>query len=316
MWKRELNSLTVLLHSNIVQIKYVIYDGADRKHHEDSVGYVMECIHCPWLDCSKQNSLQLKHLLALVTRCSRPRVHSHQQRRSHGHQARKHPSRPDQSKLCDFGCAYFIQSSLSSTFATRGTQFYMAPEIVLDDVKACKPFPVDVFAFGVTMWRLLNPGATLQQMSECDWGVLPRVPLALSQLGRRCTSRAPDERPTMQEVYNGLQRIVAAFVVLESFLERAGVVPAEDCAAFACALSAQGVYDADLLQNALQENRELLSSSSSSSSSMMACSAILYTGLPDTLQHKHLICITRHQLTHRRVVGCGGGGRDGGLIES
>ena len=60
MWKRELNSLTVLLHSNIVQIKYVIYDGADRKHHEDSVGYVMECIHCPWLDCSKTEQLAAK----------------------------------------------------------------------------------------------------------------------------------------------------------------------------------------------------------------------------------------------------------------
>lgn len=46
-WKRELNSLTVLLHSNIVQIKYVIYDGADRKHKEDPVGYVMErMVHC------------------------------------------------------------------------------------------------------------------------------------------------------------------------------------------------------------------------------------------------------------------------------
>ena len=65
-WKRELNSLTVLLHSNIVQIKYVIYDGADRKHKEDPVGYVMERMHCSLHDHYRHASLQLTQLLALL----------------------------------------------------------------------------------------------------------------------------------------------------------------------------------------------------------------------------------------------------------
>ena len=66
MWKRELNSLTVLLHSNIVQIKYVIYDGAERKDKEHPVGYVMERMHCSLHDHCRHASLQLTHLLELL----------------------------------------------------------------------------------------------------------------------------------------------------------------------------------------------------------------------------------------------------------
>jgi hypothetical protein len=65
-WRRELNSLTALLHSNIVQVKYVMYDGVDGKRKQGPVGYVMERMHCTLHDHCRHASLQLTHLLALL----------------------------------------------------------------------------------------------------------------------------------------------------------------------------------------------------------------------------------------------------------
>jgi hypothetical protein len=141
----------------------------------------------------------------------------------------------------------------------RGTPFFMAPELKPNDVKSCNPFPVDVFAFGVTLMLLMNPDADCQQLTDCDWSQVPNTPPAVLQLGRRCTQRDPLQRPTMQEVHDELQRVAAALAELQSFLECAGVVPAGDCAAFARGLSAQGVDDAATLQRVVQENTGLCS---------------------------------------------------------
>jgi hypothetical protein len=128
-----------------------------------------------------------------------------------------------------------------------------------NDVKSCNPFPVDVFAFGVTLMLLMNPDADCQQLTDCDWSQVPNTPPAVLQLGRRCTQRDPLQRPTMQEVHDELQRVVAALAELQSFLECAGVVPAGDCAAFARGLSVQGVDGAATLQRVVQENTGLCS---------------------------------------------------------
>jgi len=261
--KRELNSLTVLLHGNIVQVKYVIYDGLDGKDQQDKqepVGYVMERMHCSLVDYSKE-SHSMEQLLALLKQVALAVAYTH------ANNVARMDIKPENilldesisvAKLCDFGCAHFLQTTLQTTLTSRGTKFFMAPEIIPDDVGSCKPFPVDVYAFGVTMWHLMNPGANCQQLSECDWSRSPQVPPAVSQLGRRCTNRNPDERPTMQEVYETLKNIVASPYALYRFLESAGIVPAEHCHEFARELSAQGVHDEVCLQRKLKQTSEFL----------------------------------------------------------
>jgi hypothetical protein len=207
-WKRELNSLTVLLHSNIVQIKYVIYDGVDGKDKQEPRGYVMERMHCSLYEYYKETKLHFEQILALLKQVALALAYTHWKKIAHM-DIKPENILLDESKtvakVCDFGCAHFTQATLRSTLTTRGSRFFMAPEIVPDDVRSCDPFPVDVFAFGVTMWHLMNPGANCQQLTDCDWSLSCHVPPAVSELGRRCTNRNPKERPNMQEVYDALK---------------------------------------------------------------------------------------------------------------
>jgi len=210
-WRRELNSLTSLLHRNIVQVKYVIYDGLVGKQREEPpVGYVMERMDCSLFDYSKQTKLSLRHILSLLEQVALALAYTHANNVAHM-DIKPENILLDESKnvatLCDFGCAYFLQTTLRSTLTARGTPFFMAPEMKLKDVKSCEPFPVDVYSFGVTLFYLINPDATCQQLSECDWSSLPDIPLVVSQLGRSCTESKPEDRPKMKQIHSILQQI-------------------------------------------------------------------------------------------------------------
>jgi serine/threonine protein kinase len=114
---------------------------------------------------------------------------------------------PTVAKLCDFGCAHFLQSTLKTR---TGTPFFMAPEIEPNNVKSCDPFRADVYSFGVTLWLLINPFANCQQLQQCKWSGLQHVLTAICELGQRCTNQHPGERPSMREVYCILQRFNAS----------------------------------------------------------------------------------------------------------
>jgi serine/threonine protein kinase len=210
-WLSELNSLTVLLHRNIVQIKYVIYDGVDDKAEQKPRGYVMERMHCSLYDYCKETKLQLEQIIAVLEQVALALAYTHAKKVAHM-DIKPENILLDESKtvakLCDFGCAHFTQTTLRSTLTLRGSQFFMAPEIIPDDVKSCNPFPVDVFAFGVTMWHLINPGANCKERKDCEWSRSPHVPPVVSELGRRCTNENPEERPTMKEVYEILKGMI------------------------------------------------------------------------------------------------------------
>jgi hypothetical protein len=243
-------------------VKYVVYDGVDGKRKQEPVGYVMERMHCSLHEHLKHAKVPLKQLLSLLTQVALALAYTHANNVAHL-DIKPENILLDESKsvakLCDFGCAYFIQTTLRSTLTRRGTPFFMAPEMKPNDVKACQPFPVDVYAFGVTMMLLMDPDADCQQLTDCDWSRVRAVAPAVSQLGQRCTQRDPLQRPDMQQVHDELQRIAARLAVLESLLECAGFVPGEDCAELARALSAQGVCDAASLRQMMEGNPALFS---------------------------------------------------------
>jgi hypothetical protein len=211
-WRRELNSLTALLHMNIVQVKYVIYDGFVTKQREDPpIGYVMERMDCSLYDYSKDRKLSLKHLLFLLQQVALALAYTHANNIAHMDIKPENillDESKNVAKLCDFGCAFFLQTTLRSTMTARGSPFFMAPEMTLSDVKSCEAFPVDVYSFGVTMFYLIDPVANAKQLQECDWGSLPDVPLDVSELGRSCTQPNPRDRPTMGQIHCVLKHIV------------------------------------------------------------------------------------------------------------
>ena len=168
----------------------------------------MERMHCSLYDYYKETKLKLEQILALLKQVALALAYTHAKNVAHMDVKPENillNESKSVAKLCDFGCAHFIQTTLRSTLTPRGSKFFMAPEIIPDDVRSCNPFPVDVFAFGVTMWHLMNPGANCQELTECDWSRSPQIPPAVSELGRRCTNRNPGERPTMQEVYDTMK---------------------------------------------------------------------------------------------------------------
>jgi hypothetical protein len=262
-WRSELNSLTMLLHRNIVQVKYVIFDDRQKKHTKDPVGYAMERMDCSLFDYSKQTVLSLKHLLSLMKQVAVAVAYTHANKVAHL------DIKPENilldetktlAKLCDFGCAYFLQSSIRSSMTPRGTPFFMAPEVNPDDVKLCDPFRVDVYAFGVSLFYLMKPDANCEQLMACDWGLLPDIPTELRKLGQSCTLKNPEDRPVMQEVRSKLEQIVDALWTVERLFKSAGIVPAEDHAIFARLLNAHTlIQDKEALLKLFPENPGLLS---------------------------------------------------------
>jgi serine/threonine protein kinase len=156
----------------------------------------------------------------------------------------------------------FLQSSIRSSISAmtrRGTPFFMAPEINLRDVKLCDPFRVDVYAFGVSLFYLMKPDANCEQLTACDWGLLPDIPTELRALGQSCTRKNPEVRPAMHAVHSQLELIVAALWAVERLLKSAGIGPAEDQPVFARLLNAQGSHDKESLLKSVTDNPGLLS---------------------------------------------------------
>ena len=61
--------------------------------------------------------------------------------------------------LCDFGCSeFFNEIDEEMSKATKGTPFFMAPEMFIGDKtkKVIKGPPIDIWAAGVTLFNLLT----------------------------------------------------------------------------------------------------------------------------------------------------------------
>jgi serine/threonine protein kinase len=214
MLRRELKTLQLLAHPNIVRVLAVINDAASQP-----MGFVMEYCAVPLNEGMQRMTLrQAVHALAeaaigVAAAHDANVVHS--------------DIKPDNVlcsddfsviKLADFGLAHAITASMSAVSGARGTLLYMAPELGEGEPLSVK---TDMFSFGMTAWQVLHPAV------QNPFGVLPAVimrkldrgerppftradaPPALKELVARCLEHDPAKRPaSMWEVHRDLRAIL------------------------------------------------------------------------------------------------------------
>ncbi len=209
-WRRELNSLTFLSHANIVRMMYIVYETLDdRNQCRAPVGFAMELMA---LSAAEWRDYTLDQLLNVFVQIASALVFSHEHGVIH-FDVKPENILLDEScslaKLCDFGCAHRLKSAASSMTASvvqgqiRGTQLYMAPEVLLGKFENA-PQLCDVFSFGKTMWKLLHPyrDVEINRVFPVD----ADVPPALKNLVEQCTMDDPAKRP--QVITEVLERLV------------------------------------------------------------------------------------------------------------
>jgi serine/threonine protein kinase len=122
-----------------------------------------------------------------------------------------------EAKIGDFGSATL--SDLRETMTKEvGTAAYMAPEMIDGVEYGC---PVDVYSFGIMLWEFVTGVAAFKDIKAsnanarqiklfrevCD-GKRPDTKgifAPMAQLMQQCWKRPPEERPTFDQLFNGLR---------------------------------------------------------------------------------------------------------------
>ncbi len=214
MLKRELTSLHVMAHPNIVRLLAIITGDASQP-----IGFMMEYLPVSLEDAMHTMTLR-QAVHALAEACIGLAV-THDAHLIHS------DIKPGNIlcsedflvvKLADFGLAHAITASMSVVSGARGTALFMAPELHHD-----APLSVltDVFSFGMTAWQMLHPGIVNPFGSnhvtisfKLGQGLRPDftradAPPALMDLVTRCHAQDPSQRPSsMWDVYRELQAIM------------------------------------------------------------------------------------------------------------
>jgi serine/threonine protein kinase len=216
-WRRELNALNALSDEFIVRVRYVIYATYHEKNRLEPIGYAMEAMACSLQDFAQQNTFQdsSEKYLMLLRQVAKALRFAHSRRFAHLDVNPRNillddALNPTVAKLCDFGCAHFMQTR-ASRLEARGSEYFTAPEFQPGSPAEVDPFPMDIYAFGVVIFTLLHPNATHLELSSCHdpviWDkvdICPEFPV-ISQfrdLGCSCTNRDPRKRPSIQDVTN------------------------------------------------------------------------------------------------------------------
>jgi serine/threonine protein kinase len=214
MLRRELKSLQLLAHPNIVRVLAVITDAASQP-----MGFVMEYCSVPLDEAMQQMSLR-QSVHALAEAAIGVAV-AHDARLIHSDIKPGNILCSDDFtvvKLADFGLAHVISASMSAMSGVRGTMLYMAPELAEGAALSVK---TDIFSFGMMSWQVLHPGVhnpfgTLPAviMRKLDRGDRPPftrtdAPNALKDLVARCLDHDAAKRPqSMWEVHKELKAIL------------------------------------------------------------------------------------------------------------
>lgn len=117
-------------------------------------------------------------------------------------------------KIADFGVARVMDTAGVMT-AETGTYRWMAPEVIEH-----KPYgeKADVFSFGIVLWELLTGRVPYSDMTplQAAVGVVQQglrppipshIPPALAQVMHACWVRAPEERPSFEELKGQLEEL-------------------------------------------------------------------------------------------------------------
>jgi serine/threonine protein kinase len=221
-WRRELNALSALTHPNIVLVRYVIYESYEDRERSKPSGYAMEPMACSLLEFARNNPFQhsITTHLDLLHQVAVALAFTHMHRFAHRDVTLSNillndSCRPTVAKLCDFGCAHFMQTNAIMSKA-GGTLYFMAPEITPENIASLDPLPMDVYSFGVVIFKLLHPSARHDELCNCsDPNVWTKVRIFhpafpdICSLGCACTDKVPSKRPTIQHVVNSLSTLIA-----------------------------------------------------------------------------------------------------------
>jgi mitogen-activated protein kinase kinase len=131
-----------------------------------------------------------------------------------------------QIKLCDFGVSGELVNSVADTFV--GTSTYMAPERIQGQKYTVKS---DVWSFGLAIMELAigkfpfdasehlsdgdgAPSGILDLLQQIVYEPAPKLPKSeafppiLEDMIQKCMAKAPEDRPTPQELYVGTSVLI------------------------------------------------------------------------------------------------------------
>ncbi|KAH9491830.1 hypothetical protein Btru_029850, partial [Bulinus truncatus] len=105
----------------------------------------------------------------------------------------------DNVQLSDFGLAKAVPSKSIEIYMNFGTRAYRAPETMKDE--RVNPFKVDLFALGVTFWKmLLNVKPVHYKLYRTEMENAPHVPTLYRQIVIALIHGNPDMRPSASDI--------------------------------------------------------------------------------------------------------------------
>lgn len=121
-------------------------------------------------------------------------------------------------KILDFGLSSNMAPE-AETVASRGTAHYLAPEMY-DTPPIRLSWEIDVYAFGVTAWHLLNGGIlpaplrevppNLKNVNVSLQGAKVILPTHLTDMLDKTINRNPKQRPTMESIRDEFYRQITS----------------------------------------------------------------------------------------------------------
>jgi serine/threonine protein kinase len=194
---RESEMMARLMHPHIV----TVFDFGE---HEGIPYLVMELVNGPALqEMADKGNLPINQVVAFGGQICSAMSYAHGQAVVHRDLSLKNimVTGCDEAKILDFGLAKLLDIDLQTTAKIVGTPYYLSPEQIMgEDID----HRVDIFAFGVGLFRLLNgrfpfeaehPASVFYQIvNERDLRFEDGVPRELASVVMKCLEKEPDDR--------------------------------------------------------------------------------------------------------------------------
>jgi serine/threonine protein kinase len=194
---RESEAMAKLMHPNIVTVfDFGEFEGRPYLVLELVTGLAL-------IEMAQKASLSVGQVIRLAIQACRAMAYAHDQGIIHRDLSLKNimVTADEQVKILDFGLAKLISAEGQTSAELMGTPYYVAPEQVMGgDIDE----RVDVFAFGVCLFRLLNgrfpfeaehPASVLYQIvNERELRFAESLPDELRRIILRCLEKDPNDR--------------------------------------------------------------------------------------------------------------------------